>query len=241
MYYKLSNTSKSNSIEKAFNATFKFPHLHLPNPIINGLNEEILPLITSDNRNEIAFGIWGILPEDYNDDWENYQKIQNTLNTTLADVSNHNMTIFNPKKCVIAVSGFFTNFLKDGEVYTYYVHQKSEKPFLLGGIYNTLGDGFKTCSLVLTSASPFIKKINNLSKMMPVVIDDKQINNWLDTPLEFSENTDHVFNMNQLYAHTIEKQFYENNVLFDSVLKPKIYEDIPGYVAAENLKESKFT
>ncbi|WAC03150.1 SOS response-associated peptidase family protein [Lacinutrix neustonica] len=235
MYYTLSNKFTLHSIEKAFNIPFKYPNLYKPNLVINGLNEETLSIITVEDKTKISIGIWGMLPEQYTGDWDKFQKIQNTLNVTLKDMSTQNIAISDYKKCVIIVGGFFTSFLRMGQIYTYYVHQGLGKPFLLGGIYNTLDDGFMTCSLVLTHATPFINKIQTLNNMMPVIVDTSQLENWLENHTIFNKKKDASYTEHPLYAHTISKEYYDNNLTFDKVLESKLYEGLPNYFVSNNL------
>lgn len=229
MFYKLSQNIPQHAINDEFKLPLKFPNLYENEIIINGLDESNLWLITEDDRKIISLGIWGIMPRKFSGDWQTYQQTNNSLNqyiNTLKTSLDHNM--FQYKKCVVIVTGFFTSFVKNGEIYTYYVYQKNASPFLLAGIYNTLDDGYNTCSLLLTKANTFISKINNVNNCMPLIVDKNKINAWMDS--SFSElNENSAFSKTELYAHTVGKEFFNNDILFDSVLDHVNYKELPNY------------
>ncbi|WP_047545520.1 SOS response-associated peptidase family protein [Psychroserpens sp. Hel_I_66] len=234
MFYKLSNNSSKELIESEIGISFKHPNLYEPKQIINGLDEEVLPIITSQNQNQIQFGIWGILPENYSDDWINYQKLNNTLNVTLDNLNNQVVDYSKSRKCVIIIKGFFSSFIKDGQIYPYYVYHESQKPFLIGGIYNILSDGFITCSPVLTKAGPSFKKIHNISNTMPIIIDKNQIETWLETSLNIKNKKNISLSNDKLYAHSISRQFYETELIFDSILEPQNYNGLENNLVFDN-------
>ena len=207
----------------------------MENPIVNGFDEVSLLIVTEDDQDQIVFGIWGLLPTTFAGDWQDYQNIHNSLNISLASLkAGEEGGIAQLKKCVVIVSGFFTSFIKNGEIYVYYVYQEYERPFLLAGVYNVMNDGFITCALVLTKSDEFFQNIHNTGELMPLIVDNDHLDQWLNTPLQEIDDLKNNFNKNKLYAHTISKQFYENDILFDSVLEPKVYDNLPNYFSPDN-------
>ncbi|WP_299130650.1 SOS response-associated peptidase family protein [uncultured Winogradskyella sp.] len=231
MCYRLSNTAERDTIEKEFNATFKFPKLHKNNPVINGLEESFISVITAEDPKSISYAIWGILPKQFEDDWEYYQNVQNTLNIESDKIEQeplYNEALIN-RRCLIIVTGFFTYYLYRGTLYPYYVHLKNDSPFALAGVYNELKDGFLTCALVLSEANSFISKIHNYDHKMPFILNAEHQNRWLDKDLDstkiyqlFEEKADLDFR-----AHPIAKEFHKVGVTYDSVLEPVFYKGIP--------------
>tara|TARA_R100000544_G_C2224861_1_gene59979 strand:- start:436 stop:1173 length:738 start_codon:yes stop_codon:yes gene_type:complete len=236
VFYKLSNNCQRNAIEHTFGRPFKFPKIYERNPIINGVQEQLLPVIT-DHDAQVNYAIWGILPTHYTGDWKAYQNIQNTLNFPPSESLFYSAAAFsNIKKCVIIVTGFFVSHLKDGSMYTYYVYKENEQPFLLGGLYTVLEDGFLTCTMAYTKANAFIQNINNINGYMPLIIDHSKLSDWLESGLE--ENTQQQYHTEKLFAHTISKQFYDNDILFDSVLEPIPYKDIPNFECPNHMSKN---
>tara|TARA_R110002020_G_scaffold21009_1_gene71059 strand:- start:20182 stop:20883 length:702 start_codon:yes stop_codon:yes gene_type:complete len=216
MFYKLSNTAPLKGLEKEFGLPFKFPGLYTPAPVLNGLREVQLPVITMERPSEVGYGIWGLLPKEYSGEWEVYQRFSNTLNKDLTSISsiNWHSELLSPKRCLILVTGYFISHLSQGRLYPFYVHMTNNRPFALGGIYTVLEDGFTTFSLLIGNGTNGIPTyIQNLEPMAPLVIDKENRKNWLD----LSANGKNLHEMNDemgkldLVAHPIrEEMSYEN-------------------------------
>ncbi|TXE10552.1 SOS response-associated peptidase [Gelidibacter salicanalis] len=85
------------------------------------------------------------------------------------------------RRCVVLSTGFYTTLLSDGSVERCLVHLPNFEPFPIAAIYNELTDGFITCSLVLIPSNDSFKNIPNLSELKPLVLNDKELKQWLDT------------------------------------------------------------
>lgn len=226
MFYKLSNTANVEEMERMFGVTFKYPDIYLKNPLINGFNEELLPIITDKNLYKIQYGIWGILPEGYREDWSVFQKTQNTLNTDLNIINNSDKFSLD-KRCIVIVTGFFLTYVYKGEIYPFYTRLKSKKPFAIAGIYNTTHDGYITCSLLLTAINTKAAKYHNIGKRQPLVISPKNYELWLSSNYQvvLDGNYDDYEALN-FTSHPVAREFYKNNILFDSFLDPSEYESL---------------
>ncbi len=231
MYYKLSNTAKRTDIEDTFEIPFKYPDLYVPEVVIFGLNEVTIPIITSENNTQISLAIWGMLPSGYKGDWAAFQSVANTLNLTENSLE-HNawqMEAFKGRRCLVIVNGFFTSLLKNGEVYPHYVSFASKKPFLLAGLYNHTEDGFLSCSILLGKASGMISRYQNLSDLMPKIIDKSKMSSWLSTDTDQLE-LKHILK-NTIYTglevHPIAKELFNQDISYDSMLAPFRYKQIP--------------
>ncbi len=232
MCYKISNTATVATIEKVFNASFKFPKLHKKAAVIDGLIESSISIITMTNREQVSLAIWGILPEMYQDDWQYFQNVQNTLNVNLNTINDDvkYKKALKSRRCLILVTGFFTYYLRHGDLYPYYVHLKSNEPFAIAGVFNELDDGFITCSIIVSKANSFIKKIHNSDTLMPVVLDKFNQEKWLDSKISDKRIIEIINTVSQLSfkAYPIVKEFHKLGVDFDSVLDPVKYKNIPN-------------
>lgn len=231
MCYRLSNTAKRELIEDEFGALFKYPKLHRFNPIINGLEESFVSVITCKASTEISYAIWGMLPGKFEEDWEDFQNVQNTLNIDHDKIDADPLfsEAVNTRRCIIIVTGFFTYYLHNGELYPYYVHLENDKPFALAGIYNQLNDGFITCGLVLSHANSFISQIHNSNHKMPMALNQEAQDVWLNENTCKSEIKDVLNTQTNLdfEAHPIAKEFHKRGITYDSILDPVDYKDIP--------------
>lgn len=229
MYFKISNTAERDILEAWSNTSLKYPKLYKPQIIINGLNEVAIPIITMEEKNSISLSIWGILPEKYNEDWSIFQNTFNTLN-----LQAHNMNsdlwyaeAYRKRRSLIPVTGFFTSYLRNGETFPFYISLKSGKPFYLASIYNKLEDGFLTSSLIVGKADSFIKKFQNIVDCMPLVISERNKTEWLSKETS-NENLSVILNSpvdNIFQAHPIAKEFFNNDISYDSMLLPFEYQN----------------
>ncbi|MGY3791881.1 SOS response-associated peptidase family protein [Aquimarina sp. 433] len=231
MFKKIANIADKDTIETEFKIKYKFPKLYTQKSVIDGTSESTISIITSENLNNISFGIWGLLPSNYQDEWSDFQKVYNTLHVH-KDELHTNLVIknsFDIRHCAIIITGFYIYHLHNGNLYPYYVYQKNRKPFLVAGIYNTLDDGFITCSIVTSKATGIVQTIQNLCNSMPIIITNKDYKTWLNSKLTLNETNELLDNAtsSELTAHPIAKEFFKNDISFESMLAPVYYNDIP--------------
>lgn len=183
MYYKISNTAAKDTIENKFKVKFEFPNIYKPESVIEGLNESTVPVILAHDNKCIKFAIWGLLPEDFEDNWSVFQEMLNTLNVKVETLKNGNALYYNAlyhRRCVIVATGFFTSVLRNGSMERCHVHLKNHEPFALAGVFNQLNDGFLTCSLLVTNVSGSFKNVPNISDIKPLVLNDIELSLWLN-------------------------------------------------------------
>lgn len=184
MFYKISNIASKESIEKKFHVSFEFPNIYQPQGMIDGLNESTISVITLANPNKVTYAIWGLLPENFEDNWSVFQNVVNTLNVKFDTLQNENgiyNNLLKNRRCVIIATGFFTTLLTRGTVERCHVHLPNFEPFAIAGVFNELSDGFITCSLVVTKVSESFKDIPNISNIKPLVLNDTELKQWFNT------------------------------------------------------------
>ncbi|MGB3608707.1 MAG: SOS response-associated peptidase family protein [Psychroserpens sp.] len=229
MFYKLSNTCDVNEIEDELNFTFKYPNLYEPLTIINGLNENSVPVITSENPKDINFAIWGLLPEAYDDDWDTFQDVTNTLNTNIDDQYLNTeiySTSLDKRRCLIVVNGFFTSKLLEGKLVPFHVHLKNHRPFCLAGVYNTISDGFLTCSILVKKSGREFDDIPNLGDKQPMVLKKKDHNDWLNRNSKLSD-LEPMIQQNVtcgFLSHAIDYEFYDNLKIYKKIVNSDYYQ-----------------
>lgn len=231
MYNKISNIADRRMIETEFGIKFKYPKLYRKSFIINGANEATIPLITTEQPGIINFGIWGILPSNYKEEWIDFQNVLDTLSVARDRIKSDELfeQPFKLRRCLIVVTGFFIHHLHEGVLYPYYVYEKNKKPFALAGIYNVMDDGFITCSIVVTDTSGLLASIENIDTKMPVILSEEHRNLWLSNYATKKELYNIIEDTHQieLLAHPIAKEFFKNDIVYNSVLDPVNYKDIP--------------
>ncbi|WP_417372043.1 SOS response-associated peptidase family protein [Gelidibacter japonicus] len=183
MFYKISNIADRKSIEERFHVSFEFPNLYKPKALIDGLKESTISVITQSDPHKAVYAIWGLLPENFEDNWSVFQDVVNTLNVKLETLENSNglySNLLQNRRCIIIATGFFTTWLANGTVERCHVHLPNYEPFAIAGVFNELSDGFITCSIVVTKISESFKDIPNISNLKPLVLNDRELKQWLD-------------------------------------------------------------
>ncbi|MFD0860631.1 SOS response-associated peptidase family protein [Sungkyunkwania multivorans] len=229
MLRKISNTTRKEQIEDGLGVRFKYPNLYQPKLMIDGSNEENIHIITSEDPFSVDNAIWGLLPARFEDDWQVFQQAHQTL-TVNVNQSHPNVLFKNAldhRRCLILVSGFFSKRLHEDNLYPFFASNGSNMPLLLAGVYNRLDDGFITATILMVDAVDPLKKVQNLSADMPLVIDPKDKDAWLSQDL-IREDVEHLLNNNdlQINVHPIAKEFYNQNIMFHSMLEPVSYNGI---------------
>lgn len=190
MFYKISNIASKKVIEKKFHVTFEFPNLYEPVGLIDGLKESTISVITISDPSKVTYAIWGLLPENFEDNWSVFQDVINTLNVkfeTLKNADGLYSDLLKKRRCVIIATGFFTTMLNNGTVERCHVHLPNYEPFAIAGVYNELNDGFNTCSLVMIQVSDSFKDIPNISNFKPLVLNEMELKKWLDPSISLDE------------------------------------------------------
>lgn len=230
MFYKLSNTAQRKEIEEEFGVTFEFPKLYRPATVINGLKESNLPIITMEDPTKVGYAIWGLLPQTLEENWDVFQKLTNTLNINVEGL-NFKDSLFSEaldnRRCLIVATGFFTSALHEGKMYPYHVYLKDHKPFSIAGVYNQLDDGFMTCSILIKRTSNELGEIPNLLAYKPVIFDKKDRKHWLNKTFVYDNLRDLVASHQKLQyeSHPVSKEFYENDSLYDKIIKSEEFKD----------------
>lgn len=224
MIYKLSNEAGRDEIEKEFGIPFRYPNLYLPNPIINGFHETNLCVVTMENPNKILFAIWGLMPQDFKEDWQIFQDKSNTLNVQMDELESiaWMQDSFKKRRCLIIATGFYTHLLENGNTCSYYIYKPSKKPFYLAGTYNRLNDGFLCTALTVGKTDPFVSSYHNISNLSPVILPKEQASDWLSKDSDAKRLEEIIQNPKKvkLKAKRLSNEFFLKNLTSNTQLRP---------------------
>ncbi|WP_420317952.1 SOS response-associated peptidase [Ekhidna sp.] len=169
----------------------KFPAMHH----LNGFDEPDLPVITNEQPDIVNFHHWAFVPFVYAPQISG--RPMNTLNAR-DDKIFSDRSIYKDaaesKRCLVMLDGFFDHHKKNGVAYPYYVHQKSDEPFLVAGLWQTFQDRtdgipINTVTLVTGRANKEMAWIHNepaysAESRMIYIVDPRDDDTWLNGSVE---------------------------------------------------------
>ncbi len=137
---------------------------------------------------------WGLVPHWVKDKKQLKELWNKTLNArgetifekpSFRESANHN-------RCLIYINGFYEHHHLDGKTFPFYIHQKSDKPLALAGLWSEwndqeTGESLNTFSIVTTKGNKLLAKIHNNPKLegprMPFILPKELEDKWLN-PIE---------------------------------------------------------
>ena len=143
-----SRTKNKNSIEKQLDAVFGTDFIIKPQKHISSFSNPLIPVITSDNRQNIQLYYWGLIPAWVKDRKQAHEISKLTYNAkseTITEKPSFRSSIKN-KKCLIIADGFYEwQSTSTGKVCHYITHPQNEV-FTFGGIW--IHDHLSCCWIV---------------------------------------------------------------------------------------------
>ncbi|RRQ50669.1 SOS response-associated peptidase [Maribacter algicola] len=176
-------------------------------------------IITQENPSILTDALWGIIPNyksnvnprEYYKETIKYGSGLNARSEKLFDSSNYNGF----KKCIIPVKGFFEpHTAKNNFKIPFYFKRKDDNPISLAGIYTVISDGTITFSILTKPASPLFIKIHNKKNRRPVILQEMDIEVWLDPTLSKNQILDVIADDlpdDKLQTWPISKDLYRGN------------------------------
>ena len=210
----------------------------------NGFAHPNMWIIPQEKPKNIIPVMWGLIPHykmgadaaEYYKETVRYGSGLNAKSEKLFSSNNYKGSALT-RRCVVPVDGFFEphrvekNVKKPFSV-PFYFTRKDENPVHLAGIYAVTKDKMVTFTILTKDATPLFAKIHNKKHRRPVILQDDDVDVWLDDTL----NEDEVMNVidddmadQALDAWPISTDLYKRNVQGD---RP----DIIGEVRYEELE-----
>lgn len=83
---------------------------------------------------------------------------------------------------------------------------------------------------MLTKSNDLLRKINNTCNYMPLLVEKSEVGKWFDSSSKEDLN---LLKSPQLSCHSISKEFFDNNIIYNSVLEPKRYKALASNPAQD--------
>ncbi len=188
MCYFVEHNIQRKELETRFNVKFPEDPRYTPSFFQSVFNKPFMSVVTSENPSEIQLFQWGMIPFWVKDE-QSAEKIRfstaNARAETIWDKPSFRKPI-QSSRCLVTAHGFFEyQTTKDLKI-PYYIKLKDSSIFAFAGIYDKwtnrqTGEITSTFSIITTVANPLMEKIHNLKKRMPVILPEKNEEEWLDT------------------------------------------------------------
>ncbi len=171
------------------------------------------PLIKADNPGQFSFLQWGLIPF-WTKNRDGAKGIRyKTLNARF-ETLNIKPSYRDPadsKRCAVVVDGYFEWQEIDGIKQPYHLYIPGKKPFLLAGIWDRwtddeTGELFETFSIVTTEAKGTARRVHNIKKRMPFILDSSNLQLWMDQTKSFGKIKSKMDpDYKNLLAHRVSK------------------------------------
>lgn len=196
MCYTIKINLTREQIEKRFNAVLQQPELFSTGDKINAFSLPRVPVICSDNPEEIRLFFWGLIPfwvKDIVSANEIRRKTFNAKAETLTEKPSFKNSL-KSKRCLVVVSGFYEWQTAEKKKIPYLMSLKNQPIFALAGLFDIWKNAenneiLKTFTIITTRANPKMEEIHNLKKRMPVILSSEDEKTWLSPELTTIEMT----------------------------------------------------
>ena len=227
MCYGTRVTSTAKEVEKFYNVSKLMGKTPIEGELTynhaNGWAHPLLWIIPQESSKHITPSMWGIMPQNRSGaDFKNYYKEAARygagLNARSEKLFDHFIYRFSAmsKRCIIPVNGFYEPHTAPKKFkIPFYFERKDKSIISLAGIYTTTKDGYNTFTILTKAATPLFKKIHNTKNRRPVILNDENVQIWLNNDL----NQDDIQNMitddlddAAIKAYPISKDLYNPKI-----------------------------
>ncbi|RYY89538.1 MAG: SOS response-associated peptidase [Chitinophagaceae bacterium] len=180
----------------------------------NGFEFPLMPVITSQEPDQVQAYHWGLIPH-WAPSLAEAQKLRaQTLNAKSETVyEKPAFRSYIPKRrCIVLADGFFEWMDFNKKKYPHYIQAADGAVFAFAGIYShwtepETGELFRTFSILTTAANPLLARIHNSKERMPVILAPEEWEAWLnpDLPREQVQEMMRACDEGFLKAHTIDR------------------------------------
>ncbi|MDN3670461.1 SOS response-associated peptidase [Echinicola jeungdonensis] len=181
---------------------------------LNGFAKPYMPVISTDNKEEIGMYRWKLIPHwvKKEADWK-----ANTLNAKGEELFEKNTyKAYWKNRCLVICTGFFEPHHIKGQkqAQSYFIKPREGDFLTLGGIFSWW-DNIPTFSIITVAASPLLEEIHNQQKRMPLILDGDEAEAWLLSDLKKEE----MSGLMAPYAHDERLEGYR---VMDGVTNPRV-------------------
>lgn len=212
------------------------PHYHE-----NGFDFLSSPIVSAKEPKEFQLMNWGLIPwwvKSLPDGLRLRTQTLNCISEEMFDKPSFRDSAKEGKRCLIPCSGFFEWRWMDekGKMKVpYYLTLQNQPLFSLAGLYSVWKDRetdteYRTYTVLTTKANPYMEKIHNSKKRMPVLLPREYEKDWLNPNLTREDVLAlcQPAEKNTLQGYTISKLITSKKEETDvpKVLEPEVYAEL---------------
>lgn len=205
----------------------------------NGFTHPLLWIIPQEQRNKITPSLWGIIPSnklgaEHIDYYKEAVRFGGGLNAQSEKLFDHFIYKYSAmsRRCIVPVTGFFEPHTAPKKFKVpFYFERKNEDIISLAGLYTVTKDGYNTFTILTKPATPLFSKIHNTKFRRPVILNDVDIDVWLDSSLTEQDIKDVIEDDmpdELLSAYPVSKDLYNPRVDSDreDITRPMEYPQV---------------
>jgi len=163
--------------------------------------------IPNDGKKTADFFVWGLIPSWAKDPVMG-QRLINARGETLAEKPSFRGG-YKYKRCLILADGFYEWKSQPGTKtkIPHFIHLKTGRPFAFAGLWDEWhssdGSLIRSCTIITTTPNKLMAGIHD---RMPVILQAKDYNDWLDTAPRTPDTLNHLikaFPADQMEAYPV--------------------------------------
>jgi putative SOS response-associated peptidase YedK len=190
MCYHTAQKTTAKDLKKIFNLPMVAEEEHTLFYHANGYDHPKLAVIAKYEQLALHHFRWGLIPpfmKTFEDAVKFSHQTLNAKSETIFEKPSFRSSIMK-QRCIIPVNGFFEWKHVGKDKIPFFVHPKAHDFFLLAGIYSHWMDKqhnelISTFSIITTEANELMADIHNTKKRMPLILDQRNMNDWIDDEL----------------------------------------------------------
>lgn len=231
MCYSAALTSKNIDLKEKYKKKIPADLVEQPLFHVHGFSFPYWRVITASD--DIQQMRWGLIPNWYKGPNHN-EMAGMTLNARSESIYEKASFrhLIERNHCVVPMSGFYEYQTNGKEKKPFFVYPANEPLFSMAGIHDqyvdpTTGEIIQSFSVITCEANELMANIHNSKKRMPVLLDDKGIDTWLNDP----QNVKHLLQPSPdswLKAHPVDAKLLKgpehNSPRAQQLFDPPTYE-----------------
>jgi putative SOS response-associated peptidase YedK len=202
MCFNISIVSSIDEIEQQFNAEFHTDFSFESKKHISAFTNPIIPVITSENINEIQPLQWGLIPHWVKNSQQANEIRRMTYNAKSETVHKKPSfrDAFKKNRCLVIADGFYEWQSTSSGKICHFIKSNDSDIFAFAGIFSewtdkSNGECIKSVSILTQSANPLMAEIHNIKKRQPLILNHEHKSKWLNGNTGFGYILDSAFNV----------------------------------------------